>query len=307
MNKNYKTYLIFLGFTSFLWLALQFSKSYEQEVLFDVKYIDHDIEKVIQPESDQNVTLLLEGSGLQLLKFIFFDKTIELSVKEADKLSKKTFYYTGKKLKKALEKSINHKGSIKSIYKDSLFVKYDLLADKELDIKVKSNLKFQPGYQSLKGIELEKAKVKAIGPTEMLAKINSVSTELLTLNALSTDQKGVLSLDSSMLPDKVSLDIEKISYTLEVEKLTEGTFKVPIELINLKENLLIQIFPKEVDVIFKVTLEEFSVIKASDFKVVADFSKKEDKGLLPLRITESPRQAFDVKLEQNEVQFILIK
>ncbi len=307
MNKNYKTYLIFLGFTSFLWLALQFSKEYNQELEFKLHYTNNDINKVVLDDSDKEVTLQLEGSGLQLLKFSFLEKTIDIDAKEATALSNTRLFLTGKKLKKVLEEAINYKGKISSISKDSLFISYDLLAEREVDIKVKSNLKFQPGYQSLKGVQLENSKVKIIGPTKMLEQISSITTESLVLSSLSNSQEGKLNLDLNDLPEGVSTEFDQVTYSLEVEKLTEGTFKIPIVLKNSNKELLIQIFPKEVDVIFKVALKEFSKIKATDFKVEANFDERGDKSLLPLKLTVHPRQVFDVKLEQTEVQFIHIK
>jgi len=288
-------------------LALQFSKTYIQEIDLKVNYKNIDIQKVVQPNSDKNITLQLEGSGLQLLKFSFIDNTIDVDSNDAQSLNKKISFLTGKKLEKVLDKAIKYKGKINSISKDTLYIRYDLLSEKEVAIKIKSDLEFQPGYQSLKGVELDSIKVKLIGPSKILSSIESVSTEEITLTSLSEDYKGVLNIYDKDLPEEVSLSFKEIGFSIAVEKLTEGVFKIPVKLVNANKGGLIQIFPKEVNVIFKVALKEFPSIKSSDFEVQANFDNRRNNALLPLKITKSPHKAFDVRLNQNEVQFILIK
>lgn len=306
MNTNYKTYLVFLGFTAFLWLAIQFSKNYTEEVTFKIDYKNNAIEKVLQPDSDSELTLQLEGSGVRLLKFYLLDNSLELDASMAEKLSETQLFFSGKKMIKALEQAIDYKGKIANPSKDTLFVHYDVLAEKKVTIKVKSNLKFQPGYQSLKGVQLDSVTVKIIGPNKVLESIDSVDTEELVLNELVTNQKGKLALDISDLPDEVKVNFKEVGYTLEVEKLTQGEFKVPILLVNTEKKDKVKVFPKEVNIIFKVSLKDFSIVKASDFEVQADFQKNRD-AFLPLEITKYPPQVFDLRLEQSKVQFIFIQ
>ncbi len=292
MNNNYKTYLVFLAFTSFLWLALQFSKSYTKEIDFEVNYTNTQMRKVVLPNSDTQLSLQLKGSGLQLLKFSFWNNTIELDAQEADISADTLSFFTKKKLNKAIEKAISYKGTVVSISKDTLQIHYDILKDKKVAIKVRSNLNFQPGYQSLKGIELEKPEVTVIGASKILETIEEIYTEEISLKDLSEYDKG---------------SFEEVNYEIEVEKLTEGEFKIPIKLVNAKNISKIKIFPKEVEVVFRTTLKSFSSIKPTDFQVEADFKKKDDRSNLPLRLTASPQNAFDIRLNQKEVQFILIK
>lgn len=307
MNKNYKTYLVFLAFTSFLWLALQFSKSYTKEIDFEVNYTNTQIHKVVLPNSDTQLSLQLKGSGLQLLKFSFWNNTIELDAQEADIAADTLSFFTQKKLNKAIEKAISYKGTVLSISKDTLQIHYDILKEKKVAIKVRSNLNFQPGYQSLKGIELENPEVTVIGASKILETIDEIYTEEISLKDLSEYDKGSVNLSTKELPKGAKLSFEEVNYEIEVEKLTEGEFKIPIKLVNANNISKLKIFPKEVEVVFRTSLKSFSSIKPTDFQVEADFKEKDDRSNLPLRLTASPQNAFDIRLNQKEVQYILIK
>ena len=121
-SKNYKTYLFFLAFTTFLWLALQFSKNYSQEVTFNVKYNETRTDKIIKPNSDSEIKMVLEGNGFELLKYSLFKKAVELDARKAKSLNDNHAYFTGKPMINAIKSGLNYTGDISFFLKDSLHI-----------------------------------------------------------------------------------------------------------------------------------------------------------------------------------------
>jgi YbbR domain-containing protein len=93
-----------------------------------------------------------------------------------------------------------------------------------------------------------------------------------------------------------------------VEKFTEGVVKVPVTILNIPEGLLIKYFPKEVNVTFYTSLNNFNKVKAKDFKVVCDYSKLGEKQsfLIP-EIRNKSEFAKAVKLNQQHIEFIILE
>jgi len=93
----------------------------------------------------------------------------------------------------------------------------------------------------------------------------------------------------------------------KVSKFSEKVFDVPIQVVNIPEGYQVRTFPNSVTVLCKATIERLKEISASDFEVVADYGQLDgsESSKLFLEITESPQKVYDIKLEENTVNFVL--
>ncbi|WP_010522926.1 CdaR family protein [Aquimarina agarivorans] len=307
-QKNYRTYFIFLGFTAFLWFALQFSKNYSQEVTFTINYKQIQDQKVIKPASDQNVKMVLEGSGLQLLKYTFFNKTIDLDSRKARYLNDNHAYFTGNSMHDILKTSLGYDGKVSHVFKDSLHIYYDVFQDKRVPLKVNASINYAVGYTSIKGALAEQKDILVTGPKSVLDTLKFISTEELKLNDIKDDFSGLLGISKKSLPDGLSFEKNKVLVNLVVEKLTEGEFQVPITLLNVPKKIRVQLFPKKVGVVFSVTLKDYPKLTALDFSVTANMIKaKPETSSLLLKLEKIPDFVYNARLLEKEVQYVVIK
>ena len=307
-SKNYKTYLFFLGFTTFLWLALQFSKNYSQEVTFKIKYNKIQTDKLLKPGSDNEIKMVLEGNGFQLLKYSLFKKAVKLDARKATNLSENHAFFTGKPMINAIKSGLNYNGEISFILKDSLHIYYDVFKEKEIPIKLVSNIAYDQGFVSTNGLESTEKVVKVLGPKSVVDTLKYVYSEVLTLENVAKDYKGKLALKTNENIEGLSYETQKIPVSLSVDKLTEGEINVPIKVLNLPKGAKVQLFPKQVSVVFSVVIKDHAKLSAKDFRIEADLSNaSENSNKLLLKLAAVPNTVFNARLTEKEVQYILIK
>ncbi len=307
-NKNYKMYFIFLGFTAFLWFSLQFSKNYSQEVSFMINYNQLQNQKVVKPNSDHEIKMVLNGSGLQLLKYTFFNHTIDIDLRKANNLNDNHAFFTGKQMHNILKSSLGYTGEVSHVFKDTLHIYYDVFEDKKIPIKINSDIKYASGYTSINGIISEDKEILVTGPKSILDTLKFITTEVLQLNEIKTNYKGFLNLSKNELPTNLKFEKQEIPIALEVDKLTEGEFKVPITLLNVPKGLRVQLFPKEVAIIFSVTLKDYPKLTALDFNVTANMiNVKPNTSSLLLKLDKVPSFVYNARLMEKEVQYVVIR
>ncbi len=307
-NKNFKTYSFFLIFTAFLWFALQFSKNYSKEIDFDIKYTKVDSDKFVLPQSDQNVSLTLEGNGFQLLKFYIFNRPLKLDVRKATRKTPEKSWYTGREMLDVFKSSLNYNGKVTFSSKDTITVNYSKIITKDISIQIKENIKFAQGFTSLKGIVSSKKTISVKGPEFILDTLKFINTKELKLDDLQKSYKGEIGLNIDGLSKNIKIKEKKIPVSIEVDKLTEGEFSLPIQILNVSKGQRVQLFPKEVSVIFGVALNNYPKLKATDFRIVVDMKKANPEGnTLSLKLEKSSNLVYNVRLSEKEVQFIVIK
>ena len=82
---------------------------------------------------------------------------------------------------------------------------------------------------------------------------------------------------------------------------------MPINILNLPLDKEINYFPKQVEVVYYVDLENFNSVKATDFSVIADFENLNNstQRFLELKIVKSPMLVKTTRLSQNKVEYII--
>ena len=306
-TKNFKTYSFFLGFTTFLWLALQFSKNYSQEVSFNLKYEQIEPNKLIKPSTDQKIKMVLNGNGFQLLKYSLFEKTINLDTRKASVKNKNHSFFTGKPMINAFRSALEYDGEISFVLKDSLNIYYDVFKEKEIPIKLNSNIKYAQGFLSTNGLESSIKTIMVSGPKSVLDTLKFISTKVFTLSKLKENYKGQLDLETYDEIKGLKYNINKIPITVSVDKLTEEEIKVPITVLNVPKGSKVQLFPKQINVVFSVLLKDHAKISVDDFKIQADLAHASSSNKLLLRLVRFPKNVFNARITEREVQYIVVK
>ena len=109
--------------------------------------------------------------------------------------------------------------------------------------------------------------------------------------------------------DAVEVSEKEVSIIGEVDKITDGSFTIPFEVINLPRNYLISTYPKEVKVVFQVALKDFNKIPENSFRVQCDYKHSEDNNLdyLIPQIVDKPEIIFEAKVVPNKIEFLIKK
>jgi len=306
-KSSVKTFLFFLLFTSFLWLFIQFSKNYTQEVVASIRYINLPEDRILQSDSDQKLNLTLNGNGFRLITHLWTTPNLQLDFAEGVETPDGDYYFLVNASNAFLKKKLNFNGRILSVSKDTLYVKLDVNLEKKIPIRLRENIKYAPGYGSGEGINVEPDSVVISGPQKIIDTIQFVYTKHLKLDNLNKDYNGMLPIDINYLPSNVMLTPKEVEGNVKVSKFTEGSQEISISLINVPKGKEIKIFPKDVKIVYRVGLDKYNEVKKKDFEVIADYNAvAEDSSFLMLELINVPSSVHDARLLEKQVQFIIL-
>ncbi|TPN82116.1 CdaR family protein [Aquimarina algicola] len=307
-RNNVKTFLFFLVFTSFLWIFIQFSKNYTQEVDITIKYINIPKDKIINSNSDHTIRMTLNGNGFRLMSHKWSSPTLELNAEDAVlKKQEKYFFYLDKE-SSVLKSKLDFKGKVLALQKDTLQLLLDQNSQKKIPVKVNQKIAYAIGYGSDKGVKISPDSVTVKGPSQIIDTIQYVYTEDLNLENLNIDHISKLKIKSENLPGTITIQPKQIKASVSVSKFTEGNQKVPVTIYNIPEGTDVKIFPKEISVVYRVGLDRYNEINARDFLIVADYAKISEKSsFLTLELKEKPEAIHDVRMQKKQVEFVVLK
>ncbi|GAA4278527.1 CdaR family protein [Aquimarina mytili] len=307
-RNNVKTFLFFLIFTSILWLLIQFSKNYTQEVEVAIQYTNLPEGKIFNEESDQLLRMVLNGNGFRLMNHNWKKPILYFNVDDAVSSNADEYFFYVNKESSILKKKLDFNGKVLSIPKDTLRLKLDVNLEKKVPVKTQQDIQYTVGYGSDKGLVISPDSVLISGPSKIIDTIQVVNTEDLNLEGLNVNYSSELNINSEELPVSIVVAPQKVKADILVSKFTEGNQKIPITVNNVPEGIEIKIFPKEITVVYRVGLDVYNEISSRDFMVVADYAKaSEESSFMTLELTNTPKSIHDVRLQEKQVQFVVLK
>lgn len=304
-SKSLRRFGIFL-LVAFLFLMLtKLSERYTQVIQFNIDLNGLDDEIVITQDSTHIIETIVQAKGYNLLPFVFNTKnTLPINGKNQVTKNDKTLVFDVRANRHLLTKELGNQIEIISVKPDTLFFKYDVMATKQVPIQLSSDITYVPGYDVLNQLQLSQDSVKLIGSQSMLNTISRVVTNTLELKEVQSDINATIDLerlDKSILIVPSQIDVFGV-----VKRFTEDSFSIPVELINVPLGKDINYFPKTVDLIYYVSIDAYKELKASDFKVIADFNtlSNNDQRFLDLKIETKSKAVKNTKLNQDRIEFI---
>ncbi len=138
------------------------------------------------------------------------------------------------------------------------------------------------------------------------AAVETVSCVYLDSISERLDKDKTIQLKPKKIPGIEILDHD-IRASFKVERLTEKSFTLPIVVQNAPENVVVRVFPKEVNVVFKVGLSRYQQLNAFDLDVVFDYNTiTEGVSTNILRLeSKSLLQDIEYKIAPDKVEFII--
>lgn len=285
---------------------MQFSKQYNEVIDIPVNYVNTPPDKLLEADNPSVLKLRMEENGFKIAWFSLFPPTLDIDVSKAVQQENHLLYFIDDNRNDILSQlNINFENS--RFVKDVLVIDFQQKKEKKLPVVSRIEVDFAAGYSATGPVHLQPDSVKVSGPDTMLDTLHRLYTEKLNLKKIKEDVTGKIKIDTVGLKHLTVYE-PFLTYSLDVEKFTEGSVQVPIEIINVPEDLNVVIFPKETLLFYQVALKDYNEVVASDFRVVADFSEvQESQDFLVPQIVKQPGFTTNLRLNEKRIQFIIKK
>lgn len=305
-RTNFNSFFFFLFFAVVIWIFVQFSKEYNEIIDIPVKYVNIPPDKLITPDNPASLKLRMEENGFKIAWFSLFPPTLYVDVSKAQQQNGNLIYIIDENRNDVLSQlDISFENS--QFVKDVIAIKFQQKKEKKLPVISEIKVDFAAGYSRTDNLQIQPDSVMVSGPDDLLDTLTRLSTQKIHLKKVKEDLKGRVKIDTAGLRN-ITFYTDEVDYFLDVEKFTEGSVRIPIELINVPEELNVVIFPKETLLFFQVVLKDYNKVGASDFRVVADFSElQENQDFLIPKIAKKPVFTNNLRLNEKKIQFIIRK
>ncbi|HEA30269.1 MAG TPA: hypothetical protein ENH91_09785 [Leeuwenhoekiella sp.] len=304
---NFRVFSIILIITAMTSIMLKLNKDFNFKINVPLSFNDLPKDKLIKNYNTNTITVSGIATGYEYLKYKFYDQHFNINLAKIEKKDSNLYYYNFAPEKDRLTGSLIN-SVLKSFKPDTLFVVLDTNYEKKVPVRSQIELSFAPGYGSLKGLQVKPDSVLVRGPKSSIDTLAAVYTQKERFKAIKSHLKDSVPLTTLKRINQLEIEPKEVLYSLHVDKFTEGTLTVPLQLINVPAQVTAKIFPKRVKLIFNVNFKNYDRLRPSDFKVVCDFNKMDSTSTtLSPEIVQFPSYVRDLRLSEKTVQYLLVK
>lgn len=308
-KKISKTFIGFLIASVLIWMLITLSKEYTATLNFPIKYSDIPQDKLLQKEPLTEIDVIVKSSGFNILKSRLANKTLVFNAKSLNKKSSSQYYFLTKNQFKSIQKQLQSGVQLQEISLDTIFLDLGSLISKKVPLNPNLEINYHIGYDIIESVTIEPDSILISGPKGQIENIKIINLELLKLEDVKSDFSENVKI---ILPEnagniKLNSNITRISG--EVEKFTEGSFKIPFKVINLPNGVELTSLNKKVEIVFVVALSNFDKINKDFFEVVCDYniSKENKLNYLIPKVTAESRLIKSFKVLPNKIDFLIQK
>lgn len=308
-NRRLMTFFVCLFISIFFWLLMSLSKDYVEVIRFPVRYDHSPEDRVVSNELPANIDVEVSASGFSLLRYLLFSdrETLSIDMRDARPFLKRNHYYLDPNSR--LDKIIGQFGGrlkINQISPDTIFLNFNKRMSKLVPIHANITVDCAPQFQMDDTIQLLPAAVLISGSADVLDKIDSIDTEPLQLK----DLKESTTVQLKLLPQReggtVDYAVDSCMAHLNVQKFTEGSLLLPIQVLNLPEGYSLKTFPDKIEVKYTVSLANFEHVDPAQFLLAVDYTKiAEGSNKLKVQMVKAPKTVRNIRLDEEKVEYLI--
>lgn len=191
---------------------------------------------------------------------------------------------------------------------NELYLRLEERLEREVPVILNTKITFADGFNYSNDITLEPDSVKVSGPTSLVESIFFWNTDSLVI--LDVKKSIETTVPLSLPPREILLDTTEVLVNVPIEKFTEKSFFIPLEIRNAPETDSLSIFPASVNVKCVVGLSKYDDLAATDIGFEVDLGSanlSEGKNTAPISLVKYPDYAQILNYSPKSATFFIIK
>ncbi len=305
-QRKVKIFSLFLACSFFAWFLSNLSESYESRANFTINYRNLPDTLLLGKNATDQIEAKIRTSGFQFLYFNFINKRIDIDASQVV-LQSGQYIISEDELKKQMDWQLSQNISLLDFDRNQLVVDLYEVDSREIPIRADLNIQYEPNFILDGELKIDPSHIIIKGPKNEIDTLKGISTSKIELTNISSDFKKEANLILPKGLDNTIYATNRVTVSGKVAKFSERVFEVPVKVLNLPEGYQVKTFPNSVSVLCKATVDRLKEIDAADFEVVSDYTQFTDSknNTLFLTIKQAPANVYDVKLQENRVNFVL--
>lgn len=305
-RSSLKTFSFFLLFSSIIWFLVQISKEYTQVLQIPIKYENRPLDKSLSEEKPKHLALRIADKGFTIWYYKIIRPQVIIDLGKA-KEKNGTLVYNFEINRELLEEQVDIDLENATFLEEEVVVNFQPKAKTYVKLQPRLSLNYAIGYSATEPVALKPDSVMVSGPQDIIDTLKSLNTVKKKINNINSNINGKIKIDTTGF-GMLGFYQNEVFYSQKVEKFTEGKVEVPVEILNLPEGVDMTIFPKEVLIYFQVNLEQYEMVKASDFRVVVDYNVVDSgEDYMIANISKKPKFVNNLRINERKIQFVIKK
>ena len=303
-SKDVLSFLLFLILSASFWFVNVLDKVRETTIDIPIRYVS--VPQNI--EFTNNVPISIKESvrdnGKELLNYSRKNnKPIAIDFN-------RQFYQNGTivvsadEIRQVLIRYLSPTTAITQIQPDSLVVAYRKLETRNVRVQLEKHISLAHQYVLDENIVLEPSQVAVVGAGMLFDTLSFVKTNVLELHNLKDTVTRVVKIKPiaglRFVPDEVKVK-------LNVERFTEKRIVVPVTVINCPDDIVLRIFPSQVELSFNVPMSRFSTINVNAVRVLFDYGQLNGDNKLKhtLKIENNEPLIRNLRLRPSDFEYLI--
>jgi YbbR domain-containing protein len=309
-NKQFSVFLICFLIATVFWMLISLNRNYNHSISFPIVYLDLPKDKVLINDLPDYINLDINARGFDLLGYQFklFNFPVKIKVDGNSTGGSMDNYLVTKPLINSLTRQLHSEGRVIGIEPDTLFFKFNRRINKKVPVISDIKVYFKKQYNFAGQLQIVPDSVWISGPETFMDSVKYIYTQKTTLKNINSSFSEVVPLSLKKINKHIVVLNKVIEVKGKVEKYTEATVEVPVEVKNNNSDYRIKTIPDKVKVSFLVSLTQYSKVTSHSFTAMADFNKSAPTGSkVKVDILKKPDFVKMLKIAPSKVEYVKIK
>ena len=302
---KFNVYLVFLLLAISTSIVGKLTSVYDKDILFKLTPVNQPDDKFIFNQSHDSVLLKIRGYGFNLAKYYFNTPELNISVKKL-KETKNTFLWNQQDNFIQTKFDFDSSVELLTISEDSIYFFFDQYISLKKPVKLNLDINYNDGYENFKKPTIKPDSIQVTGPKDLLFNLKYIETDSVKFNDINSDISARISLKNPDLKN-MSLSLDKIEYTMEVDKYTEEIIKVPVNILSNNKIIRYNYYPKELSIRYIISIDDYVKLNPMDFRIDCKYDHSKFNNFLIPEITKKPDFIKNTRLSKSQIQLIILE
>lgn len=304
LNRQFLTFLFFLGLSASFWFLLALDREYEFEVEIPLQLTNVPKNVIITTELPQSVKLTLKGKGSDMLAYHYLKK-IQPACFSFSNLNTTSQHViiSRTELLKIISPRLSNNIRIVSVHPEQPDFFYNNGLKKKVPVRLTGKIKTNKLFY-VSSINITPDSVLVYASKEILDTLRFAYLEPVYYRSLQDTTRIRRNFRSI---HGAKFDPASAQINVYVDQLTEKTVQVPVQWVNFPATKILRTFPSKVNITFQVGASMYRRITADNFVLVVNYAdlinNKQNKCKLQLK--SLPQGVSHVRISPSEVDYVI--
>ena len=306
-KKKIKLFVFFLVVASVFWVLTKFSREFTASVVAKIDYRNLPETAALAKDNTNEIGFDLTANGFEIIYYKLKKPTLEVDVAKHYDSTENGFIISRNELVRQLSTKFNKYMDIRNLSVEGLHVRLDPIVLKKVQVWPEHDISFKEGFKPVDSIRIDPDSILISGPKGVLDEIFSVKTELIALNNVDRSISYIAKI-ASPSAEVVTINPDQIKVSWPVAEFSQGSFTLPVEVINLTPGVELKLVPERISVYFDISVADFANVSAENFRIICDYSKRNDSDnfMVPV-LAKKPEGAVNIVFEPKKIDFFIFK